>query len=203
MHIFIDESGDSGFKTAAGSSAVFVAALVAFNNGDLARAADDAIEAYAARANVRGEFKFNKTRPEIKDGFFAAVAHCDFCVRAIVVEKDLIYSERLRTKKESFYSFFLKSMLKFDNGLLQDARVKIDGSGDRAFKQELEVYLKRHCQERAIREIKFVNSKSDRLIQLADMCVGAIARSYRTDRMDADRWRKMIAPKIDNIWQFR
>lgn len=203
MHIFIDESGDSGFKTAAGSSAVFVAALVAFNDGDRARAADDAIKAYAAATNFKGEFKFNKTRAEIKDGFFGTVAHCDFRVRAIVVEKELIYSELLRTKKESFYSFFLKSMLKFDNGLLRDARVKIDGSGDRAFKQELEVYLKRHCQERAIREIKFVNSKCDRLIQLADMCVGAIARSYRTDRTDADRWRKMLARKIDNIWEFR
>lgn len=40
-------------------------------------------------------------------------------------------------------------------------------------------------------------------ILLADMAAGAIARSYRTDeRKDADRWRKMLAGKIEDVWEF-
>jgi hypothetical protein len=37
-------------------------------------------------------------------------------VRAIVVEKRRIYSLRLKTDKESFYEFFVKQMMRHDNG---------------------------------------------------------------------------------------
>jgi len=43
------------------------------------------------------------------------------------------------------------------------------------------------------------DSARDPLTQLADMCVGAIARAYR-DRPQADRWLKMLRPRIDDIW---
>jgi hypothetical protein len=150
-----------------------------------------------------GEFKFSKSRPEIKDAFFSAVKPFDFRVRAIVVEKDLIYSRRLRASKESFYSFFVKSMLKFDNGLLKGAKVVVDGSGDREFRQELGSYLRRHCGPGAIKDVRFADSANDRLIQLADMCAGAIARSYKRERSDAGRWRVMLETKIDDVWDFQ
>jgi len=47
------------------------------------------------------------------------------------------------------------------------------------------------------------DSRGDTLVQLADMCVGAIARSYREDRKDNDRWRKMLLPRIDDVWDFK
>jgi hypothetical protein len=128
---------------------------------------------------------------------------CDFRVRSIVVQKALIYSTHLRTEKDAFYSFFVRSMLTFDHGLLQDARVKIDGSGDRAFKRELATYLRRQLKPGVLRDVRFSNSANDRLVQLADMCAGAIARSYKTDREHAGRWRRMLQPKIDDVWEFR
>ncbi len=93
-----------------------------------------------------------------------------FCVRAIVVQKEKIYSVHLRTKKEAFYNFFVRSMLKFDNGLLQGAKVVIDGSGDRQFRQELEGYFRRGLPPGSIEKLSFQNSKGDRLVQLADVC---------------------------------
>jgi hypothetical protein len=93
----------------------------------------------------------------------------DFRVRAIVVQKARIYSPHLRTNKEAFYSFFVKSMLKFDDGLLQNARVVIDGSGDREFKREIESYLRRHLELGCLKSVRFSNSANDRLIQLADL----------------------------------
>jgi hypothetical protein len=35
------------------------------------------------------------------------------------------------------------------------------------------------------------------------MCAGAVARSYRKDRDDAQRWRGILAPKIEDVWEFR
>ncbi|MBN9470663.1 MAG: DUF3800 domain-containing protein [Bosea sp.] len=203
MLIFIDESGDAGFKLAKGSSPHFVAALVAFRDPEQAVRTGTAIEDLAKRLKLRQEFKFSKSRNEVRDEFFRTVAPFDFCVRAIVVKKELIYSANLRSDKERFYSFFVKSMLAYDGGLLSNARVVIDGSGERAFRNELAVYLRRHTGPGAIRKVSFSDSARDRMVQLADMCAGAIARGERRDKEDPGRWRGMLAPRIENIWHFR
>jgi hypothetical protein len=202
MLVFIDESGDPGFKLGRGSTAVFVAVLVAFADGEAAQAATAAIDALAARLRVRGEFKFSKSRDAVRDDFFDAVCHCDFRVRSIVVRKGRVYSPHLRSEKEDFYRFFVRQMLSHDGGLLQDAEVIIDGSGDRTFKRELKTYLKKQLAPGVLRDLRFSNSSNDRLLQLADMCVGAIARSY-SEREHAWRWRRMLLPRIDNVWEFR
>ena len=94
-------------------------------------------------------------------------------------------------------------MLKFDDGLLNEAQIVIDGSGDRAFKREMGAYFRRHLGLAKIKSLAFNDSHSDRLVQLADMCAGAIARSCRDDRDEPYRWRKMLGQKIEDIWNFR
>jgi len=203
MLVFIDESGDPGFKMSKGSSPLFVVSLVAFTDVAQSVLAQEIIERVAAAHGIPNEFKFSQSRPEIRDAFFAALDPVDYCVRAIVIEKEKIYSARLRTDKEAFYRYFVKTMLKFDNGLLKGAKVIIDGSGEQSFKRELSRYLKRHTGPGAIKDVRFSNSKNDRLIQMADMCTGAIARSYRANRADAWRRRHMIAEKIEDVWDFK
>jgi len=203
MLVFIDESGDPGFKLDRGSSLIFVAAMVIFENGADAVATQKAIEESDARRDHKPEFKFSGCSDDIRDKFFAAVRRCPFKVRAIVVRKEIIHSPRLKADKERFYEYFVQSMMKHDNDVLKDARVIIDGSGDREFRQNLNSAFKKRLKEGAIKDVRFKNSHSDVLVQLADMCAGAIARSYRTDRRNHDRWRKVLAPRIDDIWNFR
>jgi hypothetical protein len=104
MLVFIDESGDAGFKLERGSTGVFVVALCAFTSSEAARETEAAIAGVAARLRIAGEFKFNKTRHELRDAFFRAVLPTQFLVRAIVVEKRKIHSPYLRAEKEKFYS---------------------------------------------------------------------------------------------------
>jgi hypothetical protein len=203
MLVFIDESGDPGFKVAKGSSAVFVAAMVIFQTGADAAETQVRIAASAARRLHKGEFKFSKSRGDVRDAFFEAVCGCPFSVRAIVVQKEKIYSPHLKTVKETFYEFFVKQMLRHDSGSLDGAKVVIDGSGDRAFKRQLSTAIQKKVRAGAVKQCRFSDSKADPLIQLADMCAGAIARSYRTDRADSLRWRKMLSPKIEDIWDFK
>ena len=70
MLVFIDESGDPGFKLARVSTEVFVAVLVAFQNSDDCNAAVKAIERLASRLRISDEFKFNKSRHEVRDALF-------------------------------------------------------------------------------------------------------------------------------------
>ncbi|MBL8492466.1 MAG: DUF3800 domain-containing protein, partial [Rhodocyclaceae bacterium] len=197
MLILIDESGDAGFKVAKGSTPHFVVAMVIFRDLRQAELASVAIGQASERLRVKPEFKFNKCAAAVRDGFFEAVRPFHFTVRALVVDKARIYSEGLREDKGRFYNYFVKMLLKHDNGTLQGARVKIDGSGDREFKRELHRYLRGQSEAGKLVSVKFAESHRDNLIQLADMAAGAICRSYRQeDRKDANRWRAMLAGKI-------
>ncbi|MGO9484096.1 MAG: DUF3800 domain-containing protein [Rhodomicrobium sp.] len=204
MLVFIDESGDPGFKLERGASPIFVASMVIFGTAEAAAATEKTIaHSEARRLHNKREFKFNKCSDDMRDRFFAAVKPCNFSVRALVVKKELIYSPILRADNERFYEYFVKQMLRHDNGVLENAKVVIDGSGDRAFRRDLAAALKKRGPAGGIKDVRFKNSTNDSLVQLADMCAGAIARSYHPDRADKDRWRAMIAGKIRNVWEFK
>lgn len=205
MLVFIDESGDPGFKVEKGSSPVFVVSMVIFDSETDAKTTHDAIEQLRRELGVEPEFKFNKLYNPHKDQFFDVIAHQRFRTRSIVVQKHLVYSPALRASKESFYKFFVRIMLQHDGGALVDASIVIDGSGDRQFKRAMRSYLRQHLDERSVRKVRLKDSRKDPLIQLADMVAGAIARSYRVDRSDSNRWRARLlaARKIENVWEFK
>lgn len=153
--------------------------------------------------NIYPEFKFSDSREAVRDEFFRRVVKQPFEVRAIVVHKPSVYSAHLRDRKERFYNYFVKNLVKYNADAMIAADVRIDGSGDRVFKRELNVYLRRESPAGCVSSVRFIDSRRDRLIQLADMCVGAIARSYRIDRVNSERWRQMLRPRIGNVWEFQ
>lgn len=204
MLVLIDESGCPGFKLTKGSTSHFVLAMVIFRDFSEAEKVSKIIETLRHEFRINPEFKFSKTRADIKDKFFASVCGFDFLVRALVVEKQAIYKPKLRSDTDTFYNYFVKMLMQHDNNILLNASVKIDGSGDKEFKHALTSYLRKQVGENKIKKFKFVDSKSDNLIQLADMVAGAIARSYNENRKDGNRWLDMLKKKgrIDNIWDF-
>src|SRR4051794_17111577 len=137
MLVFIDESGDAGFKVDRGASPIFVAAMVIFMDSASAAETNRRIEESEARRCHKPEFKFNKCSNDVRDKFFSVARWCPFKVRRIVIRKEVIHSPRLRADKEKFYEYFVKMMMKHDNGILCNARVTIDGSGDREFRRNL------------------------------------------------------------------
>jgi hypothetical protein len=92
--------------------------------------------------------------------------------------------------------------MQYDNGLLVNALVKIDGSGSKEFQSAMRAYLRQQLNTGAVKKLKFVNSRTDNLIQMADMVVGAIARSYNPRKKGHKRWKRMLEGKIENIWDF-
>jgi hypothetical protein len=204
--VLIDESGDPGFKLVRGSTSHFVMAMVIFDDEAVAEQTSKAIAKLRQDLHLKTEFKFAKSHARVKDSFFECVCAHRFRVRALVVDKSRVYSGNLRTHKEMFYNYFVKLLLEHDNGRLVDARIKIDGSGNRQFRQELNAYLRRQLDTGKVRKITFAESHRDNLIQLADMAAGAILRSYRTDdRTQANRWRGVLARrgKLGDVWDFR
>src|SRR3990167_7606654 len=97
MLVCIDESGCTGFKLDRGSSSYFMIAMVIFDNFDQAEQCSKTINSLKKILNIKTEFKFNKTHANVKESFFIAVKKHVFSVRAIVVDKRDISSDRLRS----------------------------------------------------------------------------------------------------------
>ena len=50
---------------------------------------------------------------------------------------------------------------------------------------------------------KFVDSKTDNLIQLADMIAGSTLRSRQVDKTDSEIYTRVIASRVEDIWDFQ
>ena len=205
MLVFIDESGCPGFKLTKGSSSHFVVALVIFYNHNAAEQAAACIAAMRVRLGFRTEFKFSKLQDRVRTEFFQSVRDCNFFVRAIVVDKSILYSNKLKEDSDTFYNFFVRLILGNDNGVLNNAKIKIDGSGDREFKRELNSYLRKSLPNGVMKDIKFADSCGNDLIQLADMCAGAVLRAHRKDDKKNVSWLQILrnSGRIQDIWKFK
>lgn len=89
MLVFVDDSGDAGFKLDRGSSQFFVIALVIFTDDLEAEKVAVAIKTLRRSLGFsdESEFKFSKSRPEVRRAFLDAIAPFSFTVRALIVDK--------------------------------------------------------------------------------------------------------------------
>ena len=207
MIIFIDDSGDPGFKITKGSSKTFVICCVVFD--DELEAEKTAVKIKELRRELkksdRFEFKFNKSSREFRLRFLKAVSSSKFRVRAIVMPKEDIYSDLLKHSKESFYNFTIKLVLEYNFGTIKNAKIRIDGSGDRLFRRNLLTYLRKNLNSKEgkiISNLRFRDSKQDVLIQLADMIAGSIGRSFDAEKSDSKIYIDTVKKRIEDMWIF-
>ena len=210
MLVFIDDSGDPGFKVGKGSTEVFIIGLVIFD--DPLEAEETALKIKKLRRELKlsdnFEFKFNKCRRDFRCKFLERVRGSNFKIRVIVMQKSRVYGKELRNSKESFYNYAIKMVIKYHGGTIQNAKLRIDGHGDRKFKRALSSYLRKELnihsdvEKKVFQNLRFVDSKKNVLIQLADMVTGAIHRSYYKDKTDHKLYIKIIRKRIDDLWVF-
>ena len=207
MLIFIDDSGDPGFKIHKGSSTIFVIALVMFDDELEAEKTSLSIKELRRKLKVSDmyEFKFNKTNRKFRNSFFDTVKKFKFRIRAIVVRKETIYSIRLKTYKENFYNYVVMQVLKHNGGTIKNSKLKFDKRGERSLRDQLRVYLSRQLDNKTkkiFKDLKFVDSRQNTLIQLADMVAGAIFASYSgKDKGYLVTLKK--AGRIEDIWSYK
>lgn len=210
MFVFIDDSGDAGFKLADGSSEHLVIACCVFTTAEDAEHAADTIRALRAklRWHKDQEFKFSKTREDIRLQFFKEVASSQFFIRSIVIDKKKITSPNFITNKVSFYNYAIQEVLTHSYGTISEAKVRIDGKGSREYVQAAGKYFKNQANVNSavISKVKFVDSKGDQLIQLADMFAGAIRKSHDSSHNKQDLYLEALKPftkrPSSDIWLF-
>jgi hypothetical protein len=170
MLVFIDDSGDAGFKLDKGSSKHFVIACVIFDDNLDAEEAALKIKRLRRSLNWRDdhEFKFNKASKTIRLAF-------------------------------------LNEVLSKSDGSILEGRIRLDGHEDRAYKKAATTYFRQQANPRGgvIKDMKFVNSKNDSLIQLADMTAGSILRTTQDNKTDRQEYFEVIKRRVEDIWNFK
>lgn len=208
MLVFIDDSGDPGFKLDKGSSPIFIISLVIFN--DELEAEKTAIAIKELKRSLgfpdNMEFKFHKSSKSVREKFLNAIKPFNFKIRCLVVDKSIIRSRELRENKNSFYSYAIKTILQHSNNSILNAKIKIDGSGDRMFRKIFLTYLRKQLNsgdKKIIENCKLVDSKDNVLIQMADMVAGSIRRFYDKSKGDSVFYKNIIKKRIEDEWLFR
>lgn len=126
--------------------------------------------------------------------FLEKINKMKYGIRSIVIDKTLIKSNKLITDKNSFYSYAIKSVLKNSYGEILNAKIRIDGSGDRNFRRSFLGYLRRELNskdKKILANCKLVDSKTNVLIQMADMIAGSINRYYDAAKTDSKTYRNI------------
>ncbi len=207
MLIFIDDSGDPGFEIEKGATEFFVISLVIFEDNLEAEKTAIAIKELKRELGFKDyiEFKFSQSKHSVRKKFLEKVKPFNFKVRSLVVDKRVIYSEELRNNKNSFYSYTIKTVLKNSRSII-NAKIKIDGSGNRDFKRSFLTYLRKELnssEKKFMEQCRLVDSKDNVLIQMADMIAGTVRRSFDSLKPDGKELKKIIKSKIEDEWKYK
>lgn len=196
MLVFIDESGDSGMKNKAGSSAFFIVTAVLFEDDEEAEGCDKRIADLREEIGKHEcfEFHFNQCSDDLRCQFLTAVSGYGFFYHSIVLNKAKLWGKGFQ-HKDSFYKY--AAGLVFENAKpnLSQAKVVIDRCGNRDFRIQLSRYLQRRMNEGhdvLIKRVAMEASHSNSLLQLADMVCGAVARSFNVAKANRFIFRKII-----------
>jgi hypothetical protein len=132
--VYLDESGDAGFKVLSGSSPVFLVAATIFDSAGDAEVTAERIHSFR-RALGKAElfqFHFSNLRREWREDLLREVAECPFRVRAIVMSKERAWKHSLRNSPQDFYNLAIKTLLTRSSGSVRDAKVFTDHRSNRS-----------------------------------------------------------------------
>lgn len=203
MFVYLDESGDTGFKFNKGSSLYFVVTILLTEDPiPLNSAIDDLRMQLGFRFN--SEFKFYSSKEHVRTAFLQTLCRHDVLFRALVVDKRKITRPYLQ-KREVFYNYLLRQILEHDNDRIQNATLIVDQrEKGKKNKQAVSTYLKSQLNTSAngfgkIKDIKYHESHRDNLLQAVDMVAGAINAQYAKDQ---PHYCRLIRSKLDDVWIF-
>lgn len=197
--IFIDDSGDPGFKS--DSSTNFVMAAALFIDQKEAALLSREISEFRKNLGWREdyEFKFSKIRKDIIKNLLHKIIDYDFKIYAVFVNKKDFNNFYHLVDNEKLYNWTIKELLSIIP--ISNAKIEIDGRASKQYMKNTATYLRNavNRDKKLDIKIKFEDSARDNLIQLADLIAGSINRSMSKDKTDAKTYIKIIKPKIVKI----
>ena len=197
--IFIDDSGDTGFKKDS-SSYFLLAAMVVINENEK-QALNDSIDNF--RRNLGwadlDEFKFNITNKRTILKLIDTVKEFNYKAHIMILDKRKINLNKIPKDKTSLYYRIINELLL--KVTLENPVITIDGRAGKSFSKEIRTYLRKILSDNGIHNsrVYLVDSRKNSLVQLADIIVGSVARSYNKEKADNQIYINALKSKIVEI----
>ena len=205
LHIYIDETGDTGFKLDKGSSKIFAITLIIFKDPKEIEKTVKAIRNMEERIRYpeKAEWHFSKVKPTWRKEFLKALLPYDFEIRTVIMNKENIEGPKLTTDKRHFYNYTCKLVLQYSLHTFNEAKIVFDKCGNKEFYTEMRQYLRNKCNmdHNSIKSIKSKDSHKEIPLQIADMVAGAIGRRF-TEKKDRDDYYNIIKSKVKDYFVF-
>ena len=199
--LILDDSGDPGLVKS--STSHFIVAAVLVLNSESYDKLVMAMNDFRAGLgwNELDELKFSKTRKIVIKRLLTFIQQLEFKAYAIVVDKSKLTDKSLLTIDDSLYNYAIKELLlrlKLSNPV-----IFIDGVSHKKQAERFRTYLRKHLKKHGVEKskIRFVDSRKDVLVQLADIIAGVIARSYSKKKGSNDEYLKLLKSKIEEIYE--
>lgn len=193
-----DEAGDVSFNFAKGASRYFITTLIATQSPDAMRQLLAALRK-DSQLPENYEFKFHKmTSVAIREKVFTALAKTDFEAWSILVDKTSLPMTFRTMNGLEFYLYFVTELISaIPVEKMQNATLILDEFGSIPnTRNELRRIMDARGIPRQFKRIVIRESKSESLIQVADLLAGAILR--RDTKHDSGAY-DLIARKMNNL----
>jgi hypothetical protein len=197
-----DEAGDISFAFDKGASRYFVVAMIATSSPDTLRQVLTNVRQDSG-LDSRYEFRFHHlSSAKLRQRVLGALAEADFESWAIIADKTALPDSFKVMHRLDFYLYFLTELIQLIPSTKRDDAILIldeFGSAE-LLRRELRRFMTVRAIPRHFRKVEVRRSRSEPLIQVADLVAGAILRRDTKDDADAFDY---LEPKIKKILEFR
>lgn len=196
-----DEAGDVSFNFGKGASRYFVMAVIGTTEPTQLRQTltniRDEFELPAAY-----EFNFNDlSSVQLRRHVFQALRRADFEAWALVVDKSLLPEPLRLIRRLDFYLFCITELLQSIPAAQREKATLIldEFGGEPELPLQFRRYMKRRNIPRHFSRVLTKRSKSEPLIQVADLMAGAVLR--RDTQNDSEAF-DMVSSKFNSVVEY-
>jgi hypothetical protein len=196
-----DESGDVSFAFGKGASRYFVVAVVATADPDALR---QLLADLRQSSGLPAEYEFSfhaLSYAALRERVFEALTGADFESWAIVVDKTALPDPFKVMRGLEFYLYFVTELIRLiPLDKREGATLILDEFGSAAAQRtELRRFMAVRSIPRSFKRILVRRSRSEPLIQVADLVAGAVLR--RDAKAEAEAYES-IAGKLNQVWDY-
>jgi hypothetical protein len=184
--VFVDESGDAGFKFDKNSSRFFVVALVVFADNQAAEDAEMTLEQLHQTMRHPAEFKFGKMNLARRVQIANTLVNLQFQAYALIFDKSAFGVTEIKQLTDDSYQWFIATTLQTFASYIPQSRVRLDGANSRFLRHSIKSYIRQFLPQGGLRELNFNDSSRSNLIQMADFIAGLVHRTWRGEVTDKE-----------------
>ena len=196
-----DEAGDVSFNFGKGASRYFVMAVIGTTEPVRLRQTLVGVRE-ELRLPAAYEFSFNEmSSARVRERTFTALRRADFEAWALVVDKTLLPKPFIVFRRLDFYLFCITELLQsIPVEQREKATLILDEfGGEPELPLQFRRYMKRREIPRHFSRVLTKRSKSEPLIQVADLMAGAVLR--RDTQNDSESF-DMVASKFNSVVEY-